>query len=334
MNAAWTGEAWDDFGSIADLSPYALKEEIQPIAISEIYRILYSGNRAVVPDVESINAMLANDEPEIEIILDKNINLSNAIVIPEGKEVVLDLGGNTISGSAQTLINVSGGNVTLKNGTVSGAKRTAIVTEGELVLDGANVTSTNDCAISATGENANVVINSGKVTAQEAGILATTGASVEINGGEIEGIDNGPIMGNGTSGQGNVNIVMNDGKLVAHIQSAGYIACGVYMPNSGSFTMNGGEIISDGCGICMRGGQVNLNGGSIIANGITGVKGQVGDSRIVVGPYAIVYDAQSKYPAMDSLELNIANGMRLQGTDGDIDIVESATAPNINDNRS
>jgi len=88
-----------------------------------------------------------------------------------------------------------------------------------------------------------------------------------------------------------MNVVMNGGTLIAHIQSAGYIACGVYVPNTGSFTMNGGEIISDGCGLCMRGGQVNLNGGSIIANGASGVEGKVGDSRVVVGPYAVVYDA-------------------------------------------
>ena len=32
--------------------------------------------------------------------------------------------------------------------------------------------------------------------------------------------------------------VMNGGKLIAHISSAGYIACGVYMPNNGKFIMN------------------------------------------------------------------------------------------------
>ena len=97
--------------------------------------------------------------------------------------------------------------------------------------------------------------------------------------------------------------------------------------------MNGGEIVSDGCGICMRGGTVNLNGGSIIANGASGVTGKVGDSRVVVGPYAVVYDAQSKYPAVATLELNIAEDMILQGTDGDIQIVESTYEPNITDNR-
>jgi len=143
---------------------------------------------------------------------------------------------------------------------------------------------------------------------------------------------NGSAPGSANDGS-NLNVVMNGGTLIAHIQSAGYIACGVYVPNTGSFTMNGGEIISDGCGLCMRGGQVNLNGGSIIANGTSGVEGKVGDSRVVVGPYAVVYDAQSKYPGVDTLELNIASGMVLQGTDGDINVVQSEYAVNINDNR-
>jgi len=70
-------------------------------------------------------------------------------------------------------------------------------------------------------------------------------------------------MGQGNSGQGNVNIVINGGKFIAHISSTGYTACGIYMPNSGKLTMNGGEIISDGAGIVMRAGEVELNGGSI-----------------------------------------------------------------------
>ena len=331
MNAAWTGESWDDFGSIADLSPYALREEIQPIAISDVYRILYSGNKAVVPDAESLYAMVANTEPQVEIILNKNMNLSNAISVPAGKEVSLDLNGKTIDGNVQTLVNVAGGSITIKNGTITGTNRTVVVTGGELVLEDANIVSTSDCAISATGTESSVVINDGHVVAQEAGVLVTSGASLEINGGEIEGIDNGPVMGNGTAGQGNVNVVMNGGKLIAHIQTAGYVACGVYMPNSGSFTMNDGEIISDGAGIVMRGGQVNLNGGKITATGPSGVTGKVGDSRVVVGPYAVVYDVDSKYPASDTLELNIKqNNVILSGTDGAINVIPSNFEANIN----
>jgi hypothetical protein len=99
--------------------------------------------------------------------------------------------------------------------------------------------------------------------------------------------------------------------------------------------MNGGEIESDGCGICMRGGLVKIGANAkITATGTAGVKGKVGDSRVVVGPYAIVYDANSKYPGMDSLELIIEHGAQLSGTDGDIDtILAEDQVANITDNR-
>ena len=146
---------------------------------------------------------------------------------------------------------------------------------------------------------------------------------ITINGGTITGNDNCPIMGNGSptgaANDGtNLNVIMNGGRLIAHIISAGYAACGVYIPNSGSFTMNGGEIISDGVGLVMRGGTVNLNGGNIIADGASGATGKVGDARQVVGSYAVSYDANSKYPAYETLALNIGENMVLQGTDGDI----------------
>ena len=157
-----------------------------------------------------------------------------------------------------------------------------------------------------------------------------------MNGGELEGIDNCPLMGQGTAGNGGTEMVMNGGKLIAHISSAGYIACGVYMPNNGKFIMNGGEIVSDGAGLVMRAGEVELNGGSIVANGASGVSGKVGDSRVVVGPYAVVYDESAKYPgiANGEFKLTVGKNMVLQGTDGDIEtLLSSGAVANIVDNR-
>lgn len=336
MNAAWTGTAWDEFGSIVDLSDYLTTEDVQAIDMPTLNAILYGGARAVVFDKAGIEAMIANDEPEVEIILSEDLAVSAPIEIPEGKEVTLDLGGKTLSGSRP--LAVDGGTLTLKNGTVETTGYAVVATNGaEVIVDGANIDSTNMGITASNG--ATVTVNSGEITAQEVGVCGFKDSTVIINGGTFESWDNFPIGGNGSAAGSqndgtNANFVMNGGQLIAHIQSAGYIAAGVYVPNSGSFTMNGGEIISDGCGICMRGGQVNLNGGSIIANGTTGVKGKVGDSRVVVGPYAVVYDAQSRYPAVDSLELNIAQGMVLQGTDGDIDyVLEAGREANVNDNR-
>ena len=338
MNAAWTGEIWDEFGATVDLSPYVLASEVQAMSREVVNSVLYSGKSAIVTDVDGLKAMIDNDEEEVEITLNKDIAISSTIEIPEGKKVTLDLGGNAITASGMAL-SAEGSDIVIENGSITSNSNDAIsITAGStLTIDGADITSARRQGVSAT--ESEVIMNSGSVTSQEAGIAGFKDSTITINGGTIISNDNGAIMGNGSPAGAdndgtNLHVVMNGGKIIGHIKSPGYIACAVYIPNSGSFTMNGGEIESDGCGICMRGGTINLNAGSIVATGVSGTTGKVGDSRVVVGPYAVVYDAQSKYPDVENLELNIAEGMILQGTDGDIQIVESSYEPNINDNRT
>ena len=340
MNAAWTGEVWDEFGTVADLSDYLLIEDVQAMSIPTVDSILYGGKSAVVSDVAGLNAMLANDNAEVTVTLSDDVAVNTIVTVPEGKKLNLDLGGNSLSASGIALY-ANGGELVVSNGSVSSSSNDAIVVRngGTVTIDGADVSSSRSNAISA--KEGTIIMNSGTVTSQEAGLLGFKDSNIIINGGVVEGIDNGPVMGNGSAAGSandgtNMNVVMNGGKLIAHIQSAGYIACAVYVPNSGSFTMNGGEIESDGCGICMRGGTVNIGANAkITANGASGVQGKVGDSRVVVGPYAIVYDANSKYPAVDTLELNIADGAQLVGTDGDIDVLlAEGYSANIHDNRS
>ena len=340
MNAAWTGEMWDEFGTVADLSDYLLIEDVQAMSIPTVDSILYGGKSAVVSDVAGLNAMLANDNAEVNVTLNGDVAVNTIVTVPEGKKLNLDLGGNSLSASGVAVF-ADGGELVVRNGSVSSSSSDAIVVRngGSVTVDGADITSSRSNAISA--REGTIIVNSGTVTSQEAGVLGLKDSNIIINGGVIEGIDNGPVMGNGSAAGSandgtNMNVVMNGGKLIAHIQSAGYIACAVYVPNSGSFTMNGGEIESDGCGICMRGGTVNIGANAkITATGASGVKGKVGDSRVVVGPYAIVYDANSKYPAVGTLELNIADGAQLAGTDGDIDVLlAEGYSANIHDNRS
>ena len=338
MNAAWTGEQWDEFGTIADLSNCLMKEDIDSIPIPTVDSILYSGKSAVVSDLAGLNAMLANDKTEVNITLSDDVALTDFVTVPAGKKLNLDLGGNSLDASGVALY-ANGGELVISNGNVASSASDAIVIRngGSVTIDGANITSTSRNAISA--KEGNIIVNSGNIQSQEAGLLGLKDSTITINGGTITGIDNCPMMGNGSPAGSqndgtNMNVIMNGGTLIAHIQSAGYTACGVYVPNSGSFTMNGGEIISDGCGICQRGGTVNLNGGKITANGAADFVGKVGDSRVVVGSYAVVYDANSKYPDMANLELNIGSDMVLEGTDGDIQILlADGVEANINDNR-
>ena len=337
MNAAWTGSEWDQFGSIADLSEYAKLEDVQSITRAELNAILYSGKKSVVNDVEGFAAMISNDQNEVEITLNDDLVLESSLVIPVGKTVTLNLDDNSIDVAGNT-IDVRG-DVVLSGGEIEGTSRPVMVRAGgTLTIDGTDITSTNDCAVSVVGAGAEVVVESGDITAQEVPVLVTTGASATINGGHLKGIDNFAIGGNGTAGQGDIDVTINGGVIEGNIVSNGYTAAAIYWPNSGTLNINGGTIISQGAGIVMRGGTVNLNSGTVVtANGPAGFVGKVGDSRVVVGSYAVVYDKNSKYPAMDTMELNIAEDVVLTGTDGDIQVImptgETAEEANIHDNR-
>lgn len=335
-NMLWTGEAWEPFGAAADLSSYLREDEIEPISISDLHKIFYNTASGVVNNINGIMEMVNNDFSEITITLNNDIDDFSTIAIPQGKTVTLDLDNKAIEGT--TLFNVNGGNLTLKNGSItSSSDSVAVSNGGSLILNNVSISSGHNGV--SVKNNGTVTMNSGEITSQEAGIAAFKDSNVIMNGGTITGIDNCPIMGNGSKAGAandgtNMNFTMNGGKLIAHISTPGYIACGAYMPNSGTFTMNGGEIISDGAGLVMRGGTVNLNGGSIVANGASGARGKVGDSRVVVGPYAVTYDANSAYPAVDTMQLTIGKDMILSGTDGDIDyLIDSGYTKNVIDNR-
>jgi len=317
MNAAWDGEQWDDFGSIADLSPYQLAAEVDRIAIPTVNAILYGGKSAVISDAEGLKTMLANDEPIVEITMKDDLALTETLTIPAGKKVTLNLNGNKLS---------------------TGSKE--IEVRGEIVVDGNGEIEANRWGLGAAGAGAKVTMNSGHIIAGEAPVSVQQGAKFVMNGGILEGRDNCPLMGQGSSGNGGTEMVINGGKLIAHITSAGYAACGIYMPNDGKLVMNGGEIISDGAGIVMRAGEVELNGGSIVANGVSGSLGKVGDSKVTVGPYAVVYDEKAGYPGLQTGEfkLTIGANMSLSGTDGDISVLmpdgKDVSEANIIDNRA
>ena len=330
MNFGWNGTEWDNLGAFVDLSPYALDEDIQPIPEETIKSLIYGGKYSVVNDAEGIKGMFNNDNTEVEIALADNVIAETVLSIPVGKSVVLNLNDKELSGEGSQTIAVQG-NLTLKGGTISGARTIVVANGGSVTVDGTNINST-DCAISAVDAGTTVIVNGGTITAQEVPVLATTGASAVINGGHLIGLDNFAIGGNGTPGQGDSNVTINGGIIEGRIQSAGYIAAAIYWPNSGALTINGGEIISEGAGIVQRAGTVVINDGAkITANGASGVLGKVGDSKVTVGPYAVVYDKSANYPASDTMSLNIASGAQLEGTDGDLQILGDGSA--ITDNR-
>lgn len=270
----------------------------------------------------------------VKLAADVDLGTTGQLVIPEGEEVILDLGDNNIVGSKNELILANGGTVTIRGtGKIESSARPVIARNGgKVIVEGCLIKSLNSNGVSASGEGSQIVFNNGEVEAQEYGANLINGGTIEINGGIIEAFDNCAVGGNGSryvdengnvtttntgTEQKAVNVVMNGGKLISHIQSNGYVANGVYMPNDGSFTMNGGEIIAEnGCGICIRAGEVVLNGGKIETSGDPTIKGKCGDSRVVVPCAPVVYDKQANYPKTETMKLTISENMEFVKPEG------------------
>lgn len=291
-----------------------------------------------VADVTELKAALEKGGI-VKLTEDMTISDEDQMVIAAGQNATLDLAGHTITANRAYPLVANGGELVITgDGEISGRGRLAAVQNGgKLTIEGGLIKSTGDVAMQATGAGSQIEINDGQVEAQEFGALVTTGAELVMNGGTVEAFDNAGIGGNGTAGQGEVNITINGGDIISNIQSAGYVACGIYMPNSGTLTINGGNIIANGgAGVVCRGGVTNINGGTITTTAHpTLTEGKVGDARQVVPCVPVVYDKNSKYPAMDSLAITIgADAVLNSATDQDIAIISDEEEPKVTDLRA
>lgn len=249
-------------------------------------------------------------------------NTTENLTVSEGQNVVLDLNGNTLSGNTNApTVTVNGGKLSVEDntaasapsvdgsykvsyasGSITGTQDAVVIfNNGSFTLESGTLVSTKDCGVYAGAKNSGTgtaVINGGYIQAREYGVgVMMEGSSVTVNGGVIEADDNAAVAGNGTDGVGGTTINISGGTLISHIESGGYIACGIYHPQSGTLNVSGGTIYADGgVGILMRAGSANITGGEIIATG--NGSGKVGDSTVLNGHYGILFDTSSNYPGM------------------------------------
>ena len=257
------------------------------------------------------------------------------ITVPAGADLVLDLNGHELKAAAGTPVTVSGGKLTVKDSTAvqdcdySGEVPAAQYKGGAIVAEKANgVQVTNggeftllsgkvraqNIGVSVVGNIAagadreaiasKAYIKGGYVLCQEYGVSPQgKGAYISVEGDAfIEALDNAAVAGNGsvtnTEDRGGTTIDIKGGFIVSHIQSKGYIACGIYHPQAGTLNITDGIIYAEnGVGILMRAGQMRMTGGFLVTTG--DVTGKVGDSQANIGCDAIVVEgAPSKYPGI------------------------------------
>ena len=273
-----------------------------------------------------------------------DFSLSETLSIPDGKNIILDLNGKTLSSSNSYGVSVSGNltvidstagsdpsvdanyDVTYSSGSITNSSRgTCVYVEkgGVFTLESGSIIATAGNGAYAYGDltygdnrqevASTININGGYVHAQEAGVaVAGLGAAANISGGVIETVDNFVVGGNGTYTEkdgdfGGTTININGGTMIGNITTSGYIACGVYHPQNGTLNITGGTIYANGgVGVLMRAGSANITGGQIIATGEK--SGGVGDAKREISPYGVVYDEAANYPGAEDTDLVTISG--------------------------
>ena len=251
--------------------------------------------------------VLKNNITASPITVDK---VTAPFIIVDGKNVILDLNGKTLTAA---VIATNKANLTIKDSGSNGL----IETDGKklkgvsarlgskVTLESGSINSAKDCGVGVN--ESTFIMNGGKITAQEFGIIYHNNAKITINSGTIETKDNAAIGDNGNAGWGGNVVNVNGGNLISNIVSKGYISCGIYNSNDTTLTVKSGVKITankGGAGIVIRGGKVTI-AKDVIDNMVTGTsKGAVGDSKVVVAG-KVVKDYASNYPAKDTINVTI-----------------------------
>ena len=225
-------------------------------------------------------AITAAGQTATTIVLQNNT--TESVKIPKGANITLDLNGQKVETSRQFIENY--GDLTLQD-----SKKTGEIKSGNVAIFAMT--------------NSNTRIEYANITGQEGAVGGnkdTVGASVTIEDGHFKGIDNAVVIFNGSRREGAANeITINGGTFEGTIQTAGYVACGIYAPWKDIITVNNGTFnIINGAGIVARGGNVTVNNGTFNTSG--NVTGKVGDSRVVVPCTALVFDSEANYPGLSS----------------------------------
>ncbi len=215
-------------------------------ATFEAYKVMI-GNEGYDTLADAVAAAKAGDT----IVLADNVEVDSWILI--NKEVTLDLAGNTISpsdnwdASCDAIIAINrGGKLTI----VDSSDPSTGCIDSETVMVGVKMTATKalDYIDPATYGDDNK-------------------AEFILNNGTIKGFNYG-ISGNGNAGRGNTAVTINGGKVIATGNGDTEGCVGIYNPQFGTLTINGGYIEGDE-GVVVKAGSVTctVNAGTIVGVG-------------------------------------------------------------------
>ena len=194
------------------------------------------------------------------IQLGANITLAVSDYVQVKKDVTLDLNGYTV-------------NYTAVAGSAAGINYDfSIYGDGTdfTINDSSNGSGyikfdNNYCNIGLVVTNsAKLIVNGGNVEAFYYPLMVTRSAKFEMNGGRIlaTGDTGMAISGNGSASYAGATTITINGGVIETMDKVHGDANGIFHPQQGTLTINGG-LISSGTGICMHGGTLVMNGGTV-----------------------------------------------------------------------
>ena len=283
----------------------------------------YAANQAELEEA------VENTSSSSVIVLTDNIVLTDPVTIGSGRDIVINLNGKSVSTKSENAFVVNKGKLLLRgNGTVSaGNSAVVVMNNGEAIIDGGTYEGNMAFAVGTFNSsdesvtNGRLIFNSGTVNSQEFSIGIYGTSEVEINGGTFTSRDNAVIGTNGSSplNSHRYSITVNGGTFNGNIETSGYIACGIYMANTGDVVLNGGTFnINGGVGILVRSGTLTANAAEISITEKKGLtEGKVGDSLVqVTADSQIVVDDRAGYPGEAPEILANSTGYVVKNVDG------------------
>ena len=263
-----------------------------------------------VKGVGTADALAAAVAAGGKIKLTENITLTSTLEITNGKNVTIDLNGNTVTSSLSTAIKVSNGYLTVKNTANTSGKISATgeafhlagntdattwattSTPAELVImKGVEVESESDCCIFMYGKGAK---------ADVAGKLTSKGQYATIQG-------QGTISA--TKNNGGTEIIIRDDAEISQSNPDDRVA--IYHPQIGTLTVTGGTVTGGASAIEIRRGTLIISGGVLAststtyacAPNITPTNGStMSGVAVAVAPHGAVGDLGSE------LSVNVSGG--------------------------
>lgn len=225
-------------------------------------------------------------DADVKVALNKNVELTEPIVVGPSQKVVLDLNGHRItpaSGGLKKVLNTNDALIVVRRGA------DLTINDGDIHTSGGSIDfneeATVSCAIKlidaddekegeTNSSTANLTVNGGTVKGYCYGISGNEiyhGTNVTINGGNIEG--------------------MNDGT-------------GIYHPQDGTLTVTGGTISGSATGIEIGSGKLIVKGGTISTTAQRFEAKQNGNGATIVG----VAVAVAQHTANKPLQVAISGG--------------------------